>query len=203
MFGTILIVSGPSGSGKSSLMSKVLSSTKDIYFSISTTTREIRSGERDGVNYHFVSKEKFEKGIDNNGFLEWARVHGNYYGTAIKPIRKALKDGKIVIFDIDVQGHKIVRDKLGDMVTSIFITTPTNEVLEQRLIDRDTDSIESIKKRIKNAKKEMKRIKEYDFLLINDDFKKTLKEFKNIIKTSRHKVANTDVRKFINSWNTK
>lgn len=203
MSGTILIISGPSGSGKSSLMNEALKKIKNVHFSISTTTREIRGEEEEGVNYHYVSKEVFEKGIDDNGFLEWARVHGNYYGTAIKPIRKALREDKIVIFDIDVQGHKIIRDKLGDIVTSVFITTPTNRILEQRLIDRNTDSLESIKQRIINAKKEMERMREYDYLLINDDFKKTLKEFKHILKASQHKVANADVRKFINSWNMK
>lgn len=203
MTGTILIISGPSGSGKSTLMNAVLKSMKNVHFSISTTTREIRDGEKEGVNYHYVSKEKFEKGIDKNAFLEWARVHENYYGTSIKPIRKALKDGKIVMFDIDVQGHKIIRDKLGDMVTSVFITTPTSKILENRLRDRGTDADESIKKRIANAKKEMKRIDEYDFLLVNDEFKKTLKEFKNIVKTSQHRVANADIKKFISSWNAK
>lgn len=203
MTGTILIISGPSGSGKSTLMSEVLKNKKDIYFSISTTTRQKRGSEKEGVDYFFVSKEEFEKGIDKDGFLEWARVHGNYYGTAIKPIRKALREGKIVMFDIDVQGHKIIRDKLEDIVTSVFVTTPTDKILEQRLKNRKTDTLQSIKKRIVNAKDEMKRIGEYDYLLINDDFKETLKEFKCIVKASRHRISSSETRKFISSWNIK
>ncbi len=202
MLGNILIVSGPSGSGKSTLMSEVLKDP-NIYFSISTTTREMRGKEQEGVDYYFVTKEEFEKGIDTDGFLEWARVHGNYYGTAIKPIRKALKEGKTVMFDIDVQGHKIIRDQMSDIVTSVFITTPNDKVLQQRLKDRNTDSEESIKKRILNAKDEMKRIYEYDYLLINDDFEKTLKEFKYILKASKHRISTTETRKFISSWNIK
>lgn len=203
MSGTILIISGPSGSGKSTLMAEVIKSEPNIWFSISTTTREIRDGEEDGVDYYFVSKEEFEKGIDNDGFLEWARVHGNYYGTAIKPIKKALREDKIVMFDIDVQGHKIIRDKIDDIVTSVFITTPTDKILKQRLIDRATDTLQSIKKRIANAKDEMKRISEYDYLLINDDFQSTLKDFIHILKASRKKNSNSEIKKFVSSWSKK
>lgn len=184
-------------------MSEVLKNTPDVYFSISTTTRDIREGEKEGVNYLYVSKQEFEKGIDKGEFLEWARVHENYYGTSLKPIKKALKEGKIVLLDIDVQGHKIAREKFPNITTSVFITTPTNEILKQRLTDRNTDTPQSIKKRIQNAKDEMKRIDEYDFLLINDDFKTTLEDFTTILNASKHKVAHSDLRKFITSWNVK
>lgn len=200
MAGTFLVISGPSGSGKSTLMNRVLKHIPNIYFSISTTTREIREGEKEGVNYNYVTKEEFETSIDNNEFLEWARVHENYYGTALQPIKDALDAGKIVMFDIDVQGHKIVRDKLGDITTSVFITTPTNKILKERLINRGTDSIETIEKRIHNAKGEMACIDEYDYLLINGDLEKTFQEFLDIVKASHHRVANANIQKFIDSW---
>ncbi len=203
MAGALLIVSGPSGSGKSTLMNAILESMDNVYFSISSTTRQMREGEVEGREYYYISKEEFEYGIDNNHFLEWARVHGNYYGTAIKPIKKALKEGKTVMFDIDVQGHKIIRDKLGDIVTSVFITTSNSKILEERLRQRQTDTDESIKIRISNAKEEMKRINEYDFLLVNGDFEKSLVEFTDIVNASQHRVANSDLKKFISSWNSK
>lgn len=203
MSGTLLIISGPSGSGKSTLIEQVISSVSNIYFSISSTTRDKRGDEKNGVDYFFIPKEEFEKGIDNEEFLEWARVHGEYYGTSLRPIKKALKEGKIVLLDIDVQGHKIAREKLGDIATSVFVTTPNNKILENRLKNRDTDSDESIRQRIQNAKNEMKRIDEYDFILINDDFEKTLNSFIDILKASTHRVANADIKKFISAWNLK
>ncbi len=201
MAGSFLIISGPSGSGKSSLMNGLLESMDNIYFSISSTSRKIRDGEKDGVNYHFISEEEFKKDIEDGYFLEWALVHGNYYGTSIKHVQKALDEGKIVMLDIDVQGHKIIRDKLGDKISSIFITTPNGEILRQRLVDRKTDSQEVIDKRMFNAKEEMKRINEYDYLLINDDFAATLEEFKQLVRLLSHRVVNLDIEKFINLWN--
>lgn len=203
MSGTLLIISGPSGSGKSTLIQKALKTIPNIHFSISSTTRTIREQERDGIDYFFISKEEFEKGIDKEEFLEWARVHGEYYGTSMKPIKKALKENKIVLLDIDVQGHKLARERLGDIATSVFITTPNHKILEKRLRDRKTDTQASIQKRITNAKGEMKRIDEYDFILINDEFEKTFNSFMDILKASTHRVANADLKKFISTWNTK
>ena len=126
----MLIISGPSGSGKSSLVSEMLEMVDNIHFSISTTTRATREGETDGINYHFVSKEEFERDIEEGLFLEWAKVHDNYYGTSLKHILKALSDGKLVVLDIDVQGHKIAREKFGRVITSIFLTTPNRDELK-------------------------------------------------------------------------
>lgn len=202
MSGTLLIISGPSGSGKSTLIEKAIDTIPDIHFSISSTTRKSRGKERNGVDYFFMPKEEFEKGIDEQEFLEWARVHGEYYGTSMKPITKALHEGKIVLLDIDVQGHKLAREKLGDIATSVFITTPNNKTLEQRLRARKTDTNESINRRIANAQDEMKRIDEYDFILINDNFEKTFNDFIDILKASTHRVANADIKKFISAWNS-
>lgn len=200
MKGNILVISGPSGSGKSSLMKELLKEIQDAYFSISTTTREIREGEIDGVNYHFVSKEEFEQDINAGYFLEWAKVHDNYYGTSLKPVLKELHEGKLVIFDIDVQGHKIAQEKFGNLITSIFITTPDQNSLKERLINRGTDTKESIGKRLANAVSEMTRMREYDYLLINDDFKATLHDLISIAYASKKKMALVDAGEFVSTW---
>ncbi len=203
MSGVILVVSGPSGSGKSSVLSHIVKRYQNTYFSVSHTSRAPRNGEQDGKDYHFVSKEEFQKGIENDEFLEWALVHENYYGTSIKPIQKAYEEGKIVILDIDVQGHDIVRDKMGNLVTSIFLTTPDSDILTQRLINRNTDNKESIAKRIKNASVEMQSVDKYDYLLINEELQTTIEEFDTILKASQLKTVNTDTKNFIKHWNKK
>ena len=203
MSGSILVLSGPSGCGKSSLVNKVLKERNDIYFSISTTTRKVRDGEADGINYHYISKDQFEKEIKEDMFLEWAEVHGNYYGTSLKPVKEALDLGKLVIFDIDVQGHEIVKNKFSDILTSLFITTPTSDILKERLIGRSTDTLETIEQRLKNSRDEMNRIDEYDFLLINDKFDESLKMFRSIVNVSLMKVDKNSKDHFINKWYNK
>ncbi|MDD3342699.1 MAG: guanylate kinase [Sulfurospirillaceae bacterium] len=200
MKGNFLVISGPSGSGKSSLMKEMLKEISNACFSISTTTRHIREGEVNGVNYHFVSKEEFESDIDAGYFLEWAKVHDNYYGTSLKHVLKELHEGKMVVFDIDVQGHKIAKEKFGDMITSVFITTPDQLRLQERLIHRGTDSMETINKRLANAVSEMTRMREYDYLLINDDFMETLKDLTAIAHASRKKMSLVDSGEFISEW---
>ena len=200
MKGNLLVISGPSGSGKSSLMKELLSAIGDSYFSISSTTRAVREGEQDGVNYHFISKAEFEQDIDAGFFLEWAKVHDNYYGTSLKPILKELHEGKLVICDIDVQGHKIAREKFGNLITSVFITTPDQKSLKERLINRGTDSYEVIEKRLLNAVSEMTRMREYDYLLVNDDFAATFTSLLCIAKASRTKMALYDTGDFIGQW---
>ncbi len=200
MKGNILVISGPSGSGKSSLLHQLLASIPDAYFSISTTTRGPRTGEIEGENYYYISKEAFEKDIDEGAFLEWARVHDNYYGTSLKPILKALKEGKIVIFDIDVQGHKIVREKFGSITTSVFITTPDQVELQRRLKERGTDEPSVIERRINNAVSEMTCMHDYDYLLINDDLSATLERLLCVAHASRHKTSALDVESFIGTW---
>jgi guanylate kinase len=185
--GAILILSGPSGCGKSTLLKEVYKDISDYYFSISTTTRAAREGEKHGVDYYFVSKEEFEKDIEAGNFLEYANVHGNYYGTSLKPIMKALHENKLVIFDIDVQGHKIVRKKLNDIITSVFITTPSLKELEFRLNNRSTDSKEVIQKRIINAQEEIKSFLKYDYLIINDNLQEASKQLVSIANAARVK----------------
>lgn len=201
MKGQILIVSGPSGSGKSTLLGRLLKEENDLYFSISSTTRAPRQGEADGVNYYFINKDEFKKGIDADEFLEWACVHGNYYGTSLKPVLKALEEGKIAIFDIDVQGFNIAKSKFAENITSVFITTASKNELKSRLQNRGTDSAQTIEKRLINAVGEMEHILEYDYFLINDDLQNCYENLRGILRSMRLKTSNLDAKEIINKWN--
>ncbi|WP_304345726.1 guanylate kinase [Campylobacter showae] len=201
MKGQILIISGPSGSGKSTLLSRLLKEESDLYFSISSTTRAPRQGETEGVNYYFISEDEFKKGIDADEFLEWACVHGNYYGTSLKPVLKALEEGKIAIFDIDVQGFNIAKSKFAKNITSVFITTASKNELKSRLQNRGTDSAETIEKRLINAVGEMEHILEYDYFLINDDLQSCYENLRGILRSMRLKTSNLDAKEIINKWN--
>lgn len=198
--GAILIISGPSGCGKSTLLKEVYNNIDNYYFSISTTTRSPRDGEQNGVDYYFVTKEEFEKDIEDGNFLEYAKVHDNYYGTSLKPIIESLNNGKLVIFDIDVQGHKIVRKKLHALITSVFITTPSLQVLKDRLYSRNSDDNDVIEKRLKNAQIEIDSFLEYDYLIINDDLEKSTKEMLAIANIARRKTKIFDKEAILNSW---
>lgn len=200
MKGQILIISGPSGSGKSTLLNRLLKDEPNLYFSISSTTRAIREGEKDGVNYHFVSQDEFQKGIENGDFLEWAYVHKNYYGTNLKPVLKALDEGKIAVFDIDVQGFNLAKEKFKNYITSVFITTKNQDELKKRLQKRNTDSEEIIQNRLFNAVGEMEYILEYDYFLINDDLEKSYKGLLSIVRSMRLKSSNIPLRQTIDEW---
>lgn len=198
--GAVLVLSGPSGAGKSSLLKEIIGDIGECYFSISTTTRPIREGEEEGVHYHYVSEEEFKEDIENNNFLEHAIVHGNYYGTSIKPVRKALSEGKLVLFDIDVQGNTAVNNRLGDVTTSVFITPPTLSELKRRLFSRATDTQEVIEGRINMAKREIQRVSEYDFLVINDDLQKAAHFLRQIAIAARLKTSHNDINEFVQKW---
>ena len=198
--GAILVLSGPSGAGKSTIINAASGEIGEYYFSISTTTRAPRAGEEHGVDYFFVSKESFEEDIKAGNFLEYAEVHGNYYGTSLKPVRVALDEGKLVIFDIDVQGHRLVRAKMNDITTSAFITPPTLKELETRLRARSTDDERVIVQRIENAKEEILALGEYDFTIINDTVEAAAREFVIVAKAARLKQSKEDEEKFIQSW---
>ena len=201
MKGQILIISGPSGSGKSTLLNRLLKEENDLYFSISSTTRVPRQGETDGVNYYFTSEDEFKKGIDADEFLECACVHGNYCGTSLKPVLNALEEGKIAIFDIDVQGFNIAKSKFAQNITSVFITTASKNELKSRLQNRGTDSAETIEKRLINAVGEMEHILEYDYFLINDDLQNCYENLRGILRSMRLKTSNLDAKEIINKWN--
>ena len=198
--GAILVLSGPSGAGKSSLINKIFNDIGSTYFSISTTTRAKREGEIEGVHYHFVSLEEFKREIEEEMFLEYAIVHGNYYGTSLSPVKKALKEGKLVIFDIDVQGHDAVQNRLADITTSVFITTPTLDELKKRLLNRSTDSEEIIAKRLDMATREVQRISEYDFLIVNDNLEQAAEVLVTIAKAARMKIPTQSINEFVQMW---
>jgi len=198
--GAILVLSGPSGAGKSTIIQAASEEIGEYYFSISTTTRSPRVGEADGKDYFFVTKESFEEDIKAGNFLEYAQVHGNYYGTSLKPVREALEEGKLVIFDIDVQGHRLVREKMNEITTSAFITPPTLNELETRLRARCTDDESVIMQRIENAKEEILAVGEYDFTIINDVIDDAAKEFVIVAKAARLKQSQEDEEKFITYW---
>ena len=198
--GAILVLSGPSGAGKSTIITAASEEIGAYYFSISTTTRAPRKGETHGVDYFFVSKARFEEDIKAGNFLEYALVHGNYYGTSLTPVREALEAGKLVIFDIDIQGHRLVRAKMHNITTSAFITPPTLQALEERLRARCTEDETVIVNRIKNAKKEIKALGEYDFTIINDTIEKAAEAFVIVAKAARLKQSSEDEDKFIAQW---
>ena len=178
--GRMLILSGPSGSGKSTLTAALKQEFPDLYFSISTTTRAPRAGEAHGREYFFTTQEAFLQDIESDRFLEWAQVHHNYYGTSRTPIEQALQEGKLVLFDVDVQGHRNIKKHYPQIAKSIFITTPTDLILRQRLTARNTDTQEVIESRIQHAYDEMLCADEFDFLIINDDIQKATKQILSI-----------------------
>ncbi len=167
--GKILLISGPSGSGKSTLISRLFAEFDGLYFSISSTTRAPRDGERDGVNYHFITRAEFEAGVARGEFLEWAEVHGNLYGTSLRPVEAALAAGRAVVFDIDVQGFALARARYGREITAVFVTTKDAGVLRARLLARADETAASVQRRLANARGELAHLAEYDFVIVNDD----------------------------------
>ena len=181
-----IIISSPSGAGKSTMIKKLLEWDENIVLSVSATTREPRVGEVDGVHYHFISKENFEEEIEKNNFVEYAKVFDNYYGTLKREIDSKFKDGKDIILDIDWQGARNVSDQMDvKRLVRIFILPPSIAELENRLRARGTDSEEVIEKRMAKAKNEISHFNEYDFIVVNDDIEKAFEEIKSIIITKR------------------
>ena len=191
--GNIFIISAASGTGKTTLVSRLLKNNGDIRVSISHTTRQPREGERHGVHYHFVPKEEFESLIRQNAFLEHADVFGNYYGTSLPMIEKSLEQGVDVFLDIDWQGARQIRQKVPNVKT-IFILPPSREELKNRLVGRGQDSEETIAKRMAEAESEMSHYNEFDYLIVNDDFQQALAELKAILTAERLKLASQEIR---------
>ncbi len=180
----LFVISGPSGAGKGTLVTKLLKRLPDLHFSISLTTRKPRSGELPGIDYHFVSEEEFLKKIESNEFLEWAKVHDHYYGTLYEPIKRNLKAGKDVILEIDVQGALQVKKKVPDSIL-IFISPPSVEELKTRLQGRKTETGKAMEVRIQDALRELKQAKKYDYEVINDEVDKATRELIKIIQSER------------------
>lgn len=185
--GKLYIISGPSGAGKGTICERLVNERK-IDLSISMTTREPREGEKDGESYYFVSKEEFERNIEEGKMLEYANVFDNIYGTPKEPIEKKLERGRDVILEIDVQGGLQVRKKMPGDTVMIFILPPSVDELKNRLIGRGKDSHEVIEKRLKGAIDEIRFIGEYDYYIVNDDLDKAIKDALSIIDAERLRV---------------
>lgn len=198
--GVILILSGPSGAGKSSLYKQLAQAFPNHYFSISSTTRQKREGEIHGVHYNFISKESFEEGIAKGEFLEWAKVHDNYYGTSKAQVIKALEEDKLVIFDIDVQGQVNLKKAFPRHTTSVFVTTPNKSILQERLGGRGSDGDSVIQKRLENAFDEVKSLENYDYLIINDDLEDATSKLLCIVKSAFCKTSLYEMQPFLQNW---
>ena len=183
----LFILAGPSGAGKGTLRARALSDIGDLTYSISCTTRSPREGEREGVDYRFLSKEDFEDRVEHGLFLEHALVHGNRYGTLRGDVEREMAAGQDVLLEIDVQGAESVRRLVPDCVM-LFIAPPSLAVLEERLRRRGTDSEETIALRLENAKKEMARAAEYDRVIVNDDLERAAGELRGVILSYREKL---------------
>ena len=182
--GSLIIISGPSGAGKTAITGYALQTLPDIKFSISYTTRAPRAGERDGLEYFFTSREKFESLIDAGEFLEWAEVHGNYYGTSRSFIDGFLRQGIDVILDIDVQGSRSVKTACPGAV-AVFVLPPSFDVLRERLVRRGLDDAGVMEKRLKIARDEISHYNDYDYLIVNDDLENAKREFISIVVGAR------------------
>lgn len=184
--GHLFILSGPAGVGKGTLRKKLFQRVPGLVFSISCTTRPVRPGEVDGRDYCFMGKDEFGRMIINGEFLEWAEVHGKYYGTKVSDVRTCLDFGCDMVLEIDVQGSSQIRDKVPDAI-AIFITVSSLDELEKRLRGRGTESDEQIMLRLRNAAVEMSRSGEYDHVIVNDDVERAAEELVEIVKSYRNR----------------
>lgn len=185
---TVVVVSAPSGAGKTTVLARVLRDLGGIRFSVSHTTRAPRGAERDGVEYHFVDRAAFERLRDGGGLLEWAEVHGNLYGTGTAEIERASAAGVDILLDLDVQGAEQVRRRIPDAVT-VFVLPPSYAVLEHRLRGRGQDDEAAIGRRLAAAGREIGAFEQYDYAIVNDDLDGCVEELKSIVRAARCRVA--------------
>ncbi|MEO0497682.1 MAG: guanylate kinase [Pseudomonadota bacterium] len=183
--GLMLVLSSPSGAGKSTLARNLLDSDPDISLSISATTRPRRGSEIDGVHYNFVSETEFKRMTESDALLEFAHVHGNYYGTPRDPAERAMDEGRDILLDIDYQGALQVFERARGNVVSIFILPPSMDELRKRLVRRAEDSDEVIEKRLANSRIEMAAWDNYDYVIVNRDLSKAFEEVRSILTAER------------------
>ena len=186
--GLLFTVSAPSGAGKTSLVRALAKQDSNLRVSISHTTRPRRPTEQDGLNYHFIDREKFLRMAEQGGFLEHAQVFGHHYGTSAQEVRRARSEGWDLILEIDWQGAAQVRRKAPETI-GIFVAPPSKALLRQRLVDRGEDSMEAIERRLAEARREMSHYREFDYLVINDDFDAALADLRAILAAERIKNA--------------
>jgi len=185
--GGVFIISGPSGSGKDSILRELFKKCPEIKFSISSVTRNMREGEKEGEKYNFISRETFEKMIEDDELLEYNVYVGNYYGTPRKPVEEAVSEGKDIFIEVDVNGAASIREKLPE-AASIFIMPPSFEELRRRLSGRGTENEELIMLRMASSLGEIKRAAEFDYIVVNDDITKAVDDIITIISSSKFKL---------------
>jgi guanylate kinase len=182
--GSIIVISAPSGAGKSTLIKRLIASTPGLAFSISYTTRAPRATEKHGRDYFFVSPKVFEGMVRRDEFVEWADVHGHFYGTAHKQLLAAQEAGQDILLDIDVQGHKQVRQQIPEAVT-VFVLPPSFQELSRRLRNRHSDASEDIERRLEKAREEITHWCEYEYLVVNDNLKDATQALRAIVRAAR------------------
>ncbi|THF58454.1 guanylate kinase [Ollibium composti] len=183
--GLMLVLSSPSGAGKSTIARNLIESDQGFELSVSVTTRPRRGSEIDGIHYHFRSRRDFEILRDNDELLEWAEVHGNFYATPREPAEKAMAEGRDMLFDIDWQGAKQLKEKMRGDIVSVFILPPSMAELKARLKRRAEDQEQVIETRLKNARTEIEHWTEYDFVVVNDDLDRAFAEVRSIVSAER------------------
>lgn len=191
--GILLVLSSPSGGGKSSICRAVLSADPRMAYSISVTSRRPRGDEVDGSDYHFVSEDEFARLIEQGAFYEWARVHGNFYGTRRDTIEEKLAQGRDVVMDLDVTGGLNIK-KANDKAVLVFVLPPSLQVLEERLRRRNTDCEEVIQQRLINARYEINFAEKYDYAVVNEDLQSTISNIRRILEAERHSSKHQRVR---------
>ncbi|WP_044566196.1 guanylate kinase [Anaerococcus provencensis] len=185
--GFLLVVSGPSGVGKGTVLHDLMNTQKNLVYSVSATTRNKRDGEIEGVSYFYKTHDEFKQMIDEDEFLEYAKVHNNYYGTPKEFVERKINEGKIVVLEIDVQGAVNVKQNTENAVF-IFLAPPSLSELKNRIVGRGTETEQDINVRMKNARKELEYIKYYDYLVINDHINSAINSVNEIINAEKHKV---------------
>lgn len=183
--GLMLVISSPSGAGKSTIARTLLETDRQIGLSVSVTTRQRRPSEVEDVHYHFKSVREFERLRDSDALLEWAEVHGNFYGTPREPVEQAMAEGRDMLFDIDWQGAQQLQEKMSADVISIFVLPPTMTELQSRLHRRAEDPEEVIQTRLANSRAEIAHWREYDYVIVNDDLNAALDAVQSIVKAER------------------
>ena len=175
-----VVLSAPSGAGKTTIAKALVEGSEDVVFSVSATTRPARDHEVDGVDYRFLSEPKFRAMIEADEFVEWAQVHGHLYGTSRKALQAALDDGRFLILDIDVQGAMQMRQRVPDVVL-VFVIPPSADALVERLTERGTEGEDTVARRIENARGELERASEFDYIVVNEDLEQAIDEIRSIV----------------------
>ncbi|MBP5395813.1 MAG: guanylate kinase [Bacteroidales bacterium] len=178
----VIILSAPSGCGKTTILKALMARQLPLEFSVSATSRDMRAGEKDGCDYYFFTPEQFMEKVDAGEFLEWNEVYaGQYYGTLLSEVDRIARNGRHVIFDVDVKGGLSIKDRFGDRALAVFVMPPSIDVLRQRLLNRGTETPESVEKRLQRAGYEISFSNQFDYVLVNDDLEKAIGEAYSLV----------------------